>query len=763
MVIAILSATDLWAAEKVIYRNGFETGHPVISESLDEAVFHSGSRSLKNGSRMAIPQLESLATYRISLWLKADAEGGTVHPIYLAMHYLLGRPRHEAFEFSLTPAVSTTDWTKFEGTFLNRGGHVNFYLGLASGKVTFWVDDVVITRVCDRVENRAHYQSILDDSASSPGQKAEAAKFFSDSHKYIEVDAAMLGEGEKRVAKDIIEKVYPDGRRCFVYDGTQIEDRTPDPDPEPDHLTDADRRRGFVLYRRSACDQVFRRSSPKNEERVSELRTSISLGETRHVQFAVYALRDLERVEVSGGKLISTAGEALPDESVAIHPVRLHFWRNWWDPYCVEAPKLLDAPGTPAGAAQGENQQFWITVHAPQTAAPGEYQTTLTVEAPGADPAEVVLSVDVLPFSLTEGMWWGVYYYGLHRETTGRDFADMKSHGVNSMLICPPHGELALRRAGDRIIVDLSQSDMLMAELKRQGYNHSVAYFARHLAPRVLNAFGQSAGDKPEDFPDDLKPVLKDIYRQMVKHAEEAQWPPIMWYLVDEPGPNSETLEWARLAYQLFREACPDERTLCTAYNFDVMKVLDPWLDVRVADLWGIASPEGNKAVADHVRASGDVLWGIRWLCQHDNYRFPRHFAGMGIEKFGLTGMTEWTYYGAAPVGDAFEDLRRWQGSYYAYVDEQGRLLSTITWEGVREGINDGRYFATLRQLIDKARSAGSVEQRRLSEETQAKLQWVLDQLPWGGSPPPEARLNELRDVLTEQILRLVHAGVTTR
>ena len=580
---------------------------------------------------------------------------------------------------------------------------------------------------------------------------------------------------ETQLADGIVQKVYPDDRRTIVVGGNELADRTPAPDAPPatSDLSHDELERGFVLYRRASSDQVFRRSAPKPDERVTELATSISLGETRHVQFAVYALKDLGQVSVAAGPLTDSNGHTLPLDALTIRPVRVGLWQNYWNRWFQEAPKLIDSPDSTADAAQGESQQFWVTANVPESAMSGKYQGKFTISTAGGCVAELAINVQVLPFKLADGMWWGIYYYPTFNANTPRDFADMKAHGVNSMLICPPgNREPVLERKGDKVIASFPATDKAMAELQRQGFRGPIAYFPRMLSCRILRMFGRidgkkitdlryygqlSASYKAEDFPDDLKPVLADVFKQMVRHAKEANWPEILWYLVDEPGAaagHANELEWAKIEYPLFRNACPDQRTLCTAYAQNVIDQIGA-VDVRVCDLWRI-----DEQYLASAQAQNAQVWPIRWLCQYNTYLFPRQFAGLSLAKLGVTGFTEWTYYGA-PLYDPYEQLRSKQGCNYAYVNKEGQLLTTLTWEAVQEGIDDGRYVATLRKLIDMAATSDEAATRALVGSADKALEAILAEVPAGTGLASEAVIDELRAKLAGQIVRLLDAGIT--
>ena len=586
----------------------------------------------------------------------------------------------------------------------------------------------------------------------------------------------------KQVAPGVVEKRGAEGRRVLTVNGVHLVDRTPEPDPAPEDLRPDERHRGFVVYQRPASDGVFRHSAPRAGERVRELRIAVARGETRHVQFAVYAVRDIGRTEAAIGNLRGPDGHGALANAVSISPLRLGLWRDYWDPHVVERGKLVSRPGTPARIAAGESRAFWVAVCVPESAAAGSWESELVLRSESGGSASLPLTVEVLPFQLTPGMWWGVYYYPAYNPNTPRDFADMHAHGVNSMLVCPPgHQDPVLRRDGDRVIASFPVADKLMSELKAEGFHGPLAYYPRLLSSRVLQLFDRVDGERfragdyygqpcvhfrAADYPGDLKRVLQDVFRQMVRHAREADWPEVLWYLVDEPGATGRDmeLEWARLELPLFRTACPGERTLCTAYRPATVEELGPYLDVWVVDVWHLAGADSNATYRKLAREHGAELWGIRWLCQYNTYLFPRYYAGMAPLKLGLDGMTEWTYYGAAGCGDGYDQLRDKEGCHYAYVDADGHLLSTVTWEAVREGINDGRYVATLRRLIQQARTSGDPKAAEHAATAEETLRQILTELPWGpGKLVPETKLDEIRGRVTAEILRLLATGARLR
>jgi hypothetical protein len=84
--------------------------------------------------------------------------------------------------------------------------------------------------------------------------------------------------------------------------------------------------------------------------------------------------------------------------------------------------------------------------------------------------------------------------------------------------------------------------------------------------------------------------------------------------------------------------------------------------------------------------------------------------------------------------------------------------MSTITWEGVREGIYDARYTATLRRLIAQAR--GSVHQD-LAVSAQQTLDKILGDVPPAPGTLPQDGLDALRAQIASLIMRFIEAGIT--
>ena len=216
-------------------------------------------------------------------------------------------------------------------------------------------------------------------------------------------------------------------------------------------------------------------------------------------------------------------------------------------------------------------------------------------------------------------------------------------------------------------------------------------------------------------------------------------------------------MEWAKVEYQLFKKLFPEEKLLCTAYTPEALDDLGVRLDVRVSDLWRL-SPEDMK----RAEKEKNEVWGLRWLCQYNTYEFPRHFAGFGLDRMGLDGFTEWTYYGA-PLYRPYDQMVHFPGCHYSFTDEKGNLLNTIPWEASQEGIDDSRYVATLRELIDRGSASSDAKQKMLAGVASKKLDKLIAGLPYRPKIVSETELARLRGEIAGELLQLIRSGITVQ
>jgi hypothetical protein len=409
-------------------------------------------------------------------------------------------------------------------------------------------------------------------------------------------------------------------------------------------------------------------------------------------------------------------------------------------------------------------QLFWLTLHVPPDAPAGEYAGQINLRADG-QATSLPVRLRVLPFRLARGKPWMLYFYNSDPADAELYFRDMREHGMTSVILAQV--QVPLRREGDRAVMDFATSDAFVEAYRKAGFPDPLVYnpFHDRLATRLLEIFGLADpypkvvnyGEticvfKEGEYPAFLQEVYRQVVRDLYDHARQAGWPPLLFYPVDEPNdPNDWRMTAARLEYRLTRETVPTARTFCTVYSIPIMERLDPYLDVRACHIVHPAhSAAANQTFQDYLRRAGGEVWGIDWSAMWDDFWRARELAGFLPAKAGVTGMTAWTYYNPSPWTDEFADLRgEYKHCLLAYRDADGGLIPTLAWEGLRAGITDWRYLATLEEAIAEAQGAKRQRGLEALQEVLAEVPWRSEaQTGWGNH-----RAAQLRAKIAEAIL----------
>lgn len=574
---------------------------------------------------------------------------------------------------------------------------------------------------------------------------------------------------ERPVAKGVTERVYDDGT-FYRVDGRDFCEVRPVAPVEEFRPTPAEESRGFVVFLPEEPTEVVPGRQPTRKEVIGSFDLMAAPDQYEPVVFAVSALRSLEGVAVSAGKLVGRKEAGIPSSAFDVRMGRQVIQRmTYTGGEYHTVPKLLD-PVRPVTVEPGRPQLYWLTLHVQPTARAGTYTGSIRIAADGKT-LDLPLRLRVLPFRLAKSKPWMLYFYNDHPDDAELYFRDMREHGMTSVILASVQERLS--HEGDRAVVDFAKSDAFVAAYRKAGFTDSIVYnpFHDRLATRLLELWGMADrfpkvinyGEsicvfKEGEYPESLQQVYRQVVKDIHDHAKQANWPPMLYYPVDEPNsPEDWRLTAARLEYRLTKETVPTARTFCTVYSIPMMERLDPWLDVRACHIiHPAASAENHQTFQDYLRRAGGEIWGIDWPAMWDDFWRARELAGFLPAKAGVTGMTSWTYYNPGPFSDEFHDLRgEFKQCLLVYRDADGGLIPTVTWEGIRAGVTDWRYIATLEDAIAKVEGAKR-------ERAERALRDVLTQVPWRSEPRKgwgNRRASQLRARIAETIVRLQRTG----
>ncbi len=469
----------------------------------------------------------------------------------------------------------------------------------------------------------------------------------------------------------------------------------------------------MIAFERPWMQHVFADDWPADDEPAPRPSIAAARGEYEPLTLCLAARRDLHGLAATlsdfegPGKIGAAA--------VDVRVVRA-LDKRWTYPdtrYIAGMPVLLEPqPKDGVDLAAGRVQRFWLTVHVPSDAKPGDYKATLTVAGKPLSPTAAAASLTipvalhVYPFALPEvkDKLWGVYYTGPTAFEEGEDLVkleahlrDMRAHGMTSVGLCFGWDPAQSNVEGKRV-------DFLPAGRGRYETFMKLYHDLGFPAPVIQLA------DTPQDIAAGPmnQPRFAEAYAGIWKYVEDYaashRWPKIIVQPVDEPawgGPDAR--ERNRMLLDVLRRVAPGIATEQDGPDDDYFrKVAGP-----LCDVWNF---NGSLAPPDVVAAAAkDGKTVLIYNCDVEFYRpvVDRYVAGWFQEAAGIDGCFNWAYQSFA--GDPYDDQDGPNGDMMAvYPPGHGHVGGpSIGWEGFREGIDDYRYLALLRGLMVAARKKG--------------------------------------------------------
>ena len=447
----------------------------------------------------------------------------------------------------------------------------------------------------------------------------------------------------------------------------------------------------------------LQRCSTSTEPRPGQLKDKISIfaaqGEYEPATVSVRAKTELKGVSVTLiNDLASKTGEKIPKSAVDIRLV---------DPFEERTKKKVESyllPQKTVDIPAKTTRRFWITVKVPADAKPGLYRSKLLVSKPvtrlGPDlgkPDSIEMldyEVNVLPIKLLSAKETGMVYFMYNatgyfskefitEEYQTKVFEDMREHGMTTIT------------AYLHPVVDDK-----FTLTGRRGKNLSFEQTMRMLKKTNLVAPGVPViwiGAESYGYPESL-----NVWENVLEAAKKNNWPEIVFYIFDEP-------EWADNSFRGFMKRVNDFRGKFSQYNLRIMTALGSSRSIQVAgyyyDIWNgcMAQRIGESGVIAEAKMRKKELWFYDCMMAPIDAEMDRYFFGVWAWVSGTKGCSHWAYFAQPHLS-------------YVYPAKDG-IIPTIGWEGVREGIDDYRYLATLKQLADKARAGGRADLAKGAEK----------------------------------------------
>ncbi|MCX6149929.1 MAG: hypothetical protein NTX22_05325 [Ignavibacteriales bacterium] len=341
-----------------------------------------------------------------------------------------------------------------------------------------------------------------------------------------------------------------------------------------------------------------------------------------------------------------------------------------------DSPTLL-----PFKIMNGRNKQLWLSFHIPTGTPAGIYIAQFTVLENQNIVRTFPVEIEVLPFNLDPSrLTYGVYYHGYLDNFTDRPFyysnkkeaqlrlelADIKEHGI----LYPTCYQSLNNLAGDLQIRN-----------------------AIGLPNDRLYTVTFSAGN-PQTQPE--LDALKSQVAQWKTKMSSNGYSNLYVYGIDEA--TGSTLTSQRPAWQAVHDA---GASIFVASYVGTADIMGDLLDVGNI-LGGLNSTEATK-----YHSFGHKIFSYsNPQVGYENPDVYRRNYGIALLQAGYDGAMNYAYQ--KNYGSFWND---WDGATYreqcfTYPVSNG-IISTIQWEGFREGIDDVRYLSTLLNKIDQLKASG--------------------------------------------------------
>jgi hypothetical protein len=524
--------------------------------------------------------------------------------------------------------------------------------------------------------------------------------------------AAKAAEGERFL------KLVEDRRR-FHFDNyfKRVLHR---PSGDPLAPTGADRDRGYVLFTRDIMKDVYYNDTPAAGEVCARLAADAFAGEYEPVTVALVPLQDLGTVTVSAGDLHGPGG-TIPAAAVDVGFVSYRVTRVTMEGSVYTIAPRFVMPAAAAPCPRGLTRRFWLTVRTPADAKPGLYKGMIAIQPGKGGASELPLEFTVRagtldPVDVPAGPWGhtiGIPWPGAE----ARDWEDavaakclrkLREYGFTSFSGLP---EVSYKGFKDgKPVLDFARGDAQMKRAKEAGFTLPVVTYC---AFPGLSLYYQDTGALGASGLKDYSALVQAIFSEVQRHADADGWLPVYWNLGDEP--IGDDLRRSAENAEAYRKAFPKGPPFFTAASSYAGKdPSDPHFRLgkalHVAD-WNSHSEDSVTLLR---RMGSDWAFyndGNRWTFGTYLYKAARQFD----MKFRLS------WHWNANAGDPYYALDCREDDFaWCNATPDGRLVPTIHFEQLREGLDDYRLLLTLARTAKG--KAGTPEAKAAEELVASRL-----------------------------------------
>jgi hypothetical protein len=570
----------------------------------------------------------------------------------------------------------------------------------------FWnVEDLPADNTFDKYQ-KAYFQEKIFDVDVTDGQLNID---FKGENWACSVSAVIVFPMEKAEQGEKFLK-YVEGKRRFHFDNyfKRILHR---PTGDPLSPTAQDQRRGYVAFQRDAMEDVYYNDSPRKEEITGTLHGQAFAGEYDPVALGLAPLQDLGRVTVTASDLTGPSG-TIPASAIDIGYVSYRINRVTMEGSVYTIGPRLVMPSATVDMPKDVTRRFWLTVKTPVDAKPGVYKGMVAVTSKTAGMTAIPLVFRVRagtldPVDVPAGPWG--YTIGTpwpsedpdaaayNRKMTVNSLQKMREYGCTTCSGMP----LIFYRGfkNGKPSLDFKAADEQMKFAKELGFLAVVSYGGGVVG---FNAYYQDPAAMTAAGFKDYSEFVKAVYSEVQRHADEQGWLPVYYNLGDEP--IGDDLHRAAENAEAYRKAFPKGPPWFTAASsYAGTDPKDPHFRLAKALQvvnWGLHSEDSVRLLHDCGCDWAFYNGGNRWT--YGDYMYK------AVKQFGMKFRVSWHWNIVA--GDPYYALDCREDDYaWCNATPDGRLVPSVGFERIREGLDDYRRLVTLARLAkEKAGSSAA-------------------------------------------------------
>ena len=423
----------------------------------------------------------------------------------------------------------------------------------------------------------------------------------------------------------------------------------------PTQFSDAERKRGYVVFVHPTSDRMVPEHVPAQDAIVDRVACELARNERESIQIGLYPLVDsLKDIRIDVDiDLNVTVNYLLPKDTIP--------GKEWFQAGFFAAHGTLMNEDVAPVLKRGNVQGFWLTFHAKENTPAGLHRGKISVQPAGQDPVSLDLEVNVHPFALPVaraafGMYFPTDYwlppYSRSDQWMKAIYEDMAAHSQTSVTFY--YGGIDFK--ADPLSGATIQKQLPMA--KAAGLIHP------HVPCMLLGS-----GNIDELAPHEQRAGLE----RFAKAREDHGWPELLNYGRDEPSYPHAGL---RETYASFRSV---PMRLVTAVG-----ALPVYGYGDVHDVWVVNAGHITTEMKEEANRLGAEVWS--YSCHMMGGRPPkrhRYYAGFYSWAWDIGGNFEWAYHWIA---------------WWTQTDTKPR--STLSWVARRDGVDDFRYLQLLEETL---------------------------------------------------------------